>query len=229
MTIAETPAGVTAQSAAQHWAEALEGFRSQHGREPSEDSDNDTERRIARAAWGYRLPMPAQEPVAGRLEGTPGLAETQAWWNRLETYLAWKVRGHQPDNGLSLNSWLYRQRRAARDGRLPEAFLLGLGGLEQILQRHGEEVERADAAAALANQAAFRQRWFSNLDLLARWQSSHGTMPRRDGAGRERKLALWVECERTAAREGLLVQEQLEALASVPGALSYPKALRGRS
>lgn len=219
-THVKAPGVVTPQSAAQYWAEVLEEFRSLHGREPSENSADASERNLARAVWGYRLPAPVQEPGEERTDGSPGRVATQAWWERLEAYMAWKVHSSRPDDERSLNAWLFRQRRAAREGRLPESFVLALEGLEQVLRRHLEEAERAEAASALADQTAFLQRWFSNLELLARWQATHGTMPRPGGAGRERKLALWAACERTAANDGLLTKEQLQALASIPGALS---------
>lgn len=211
----KAPAEVTVQTAALHWRQILEGFREQYGREPREDSDDPAECRLARAAWGYRIAGP--EGGAVLPSATPAAG---AWWSRLEEYMAWKVRGHQPENARALNAWLSRQRCAARDGRLSPPFVLALEGLGQVLQGLHEEAERAEEAVAQVELAERRQAWRANLQRLYGWQKARGAMPRREGGGaRERKLALWVACERAAAADGLLTEEQLEALLSIPGAL----------
>lgn len=214
----QAPEVVTAESAAQYWAEVLAVFRDTHGREPLAESDDPSERRLARAAWGYRIPLQTTEAAAT----APGIRVSgRAWWGRYEEYMAWKVRGLPPKNAHALNLWLHRQRCAARDGRLRAPFMAALENLDRELQQIRDSQEQAQTAAEQTELEEHTKAWFLNFRRLAVWHSSHGSMPRREGGGaRERKLALWVACERAAAHEGLLTKEQLEALASVPGALA---------
>lgn len=224
------PEVVTVQSARQYWAEILEVFRTENGREPRQDSESVEERKLAHAAWGYRLPSPApvQAPEIRR-RGVPTQARTQAWWDRLDTYAAWvRTQGRRPrpkNRGgegleLRLHGWMARQRESARNGKLIESYRLALESLEQTIRRDKELKQKDEAANLEASQALYLKAWYANLHGLSVWHQNHPLMPTVNGRPAEKRLALWLNSERNAALQGLLSEDQVQALGRIRGALT---------
>lgn len=202
------------ESRADRWAERLAeaaGFLAATGRLPSRTAEADhTERRIAGWVCAQRRAARADALAAdrrARLDAhLPGWAETgeSAWRTRAQELAAFAAaHGRLPAvreadaaaRGLAV--WLSRQRSLAAEGRLADSR-------ERWLRLHIPGWQDHNLGA-----------WLTTAERTVAFRAQHGRLPTRaaDADALERELAVWLNNQRNAGRDGRLTPERERWLA----------------
>ena len=195
----------------------VQAFRTAHDRWPDRNSSSPEEQHLAvwlanqRIMWRTGcLPARRQQALAdagARLE--PGLepAERDARWAArlaaLQAFHAahsrWPAESDRDPKARSLASWLDKQRRLYRAGKLS-------GQRRQALDDAG--------AADGGKKPAPADRWLDRLAQVVAYQTRYGRWPSATlGDHQEAVDAVWLIRQRTAARRGLLSEPRRQALA----------------
>lgn len=219
---------VSTQQATDYWQAKLDQFRDINGREPREDSSDMEERRLAKAAWGYKLSgNPSQQHAPMAAAGTDGSLELSAFLNTIgwepkdaeAVFDSPEVRWSANFNAVSdwcyymqsqprrsygseeqaLGLWLQAERRALEEGRLTAEK-------EQALRHIDTYPVRPTIARPSLDMAHAAVRWFEK----------HESFPNRAGSAIEAVLNRWLYKHRAQHNDGTLSQEVAEVLSATP-------------
>ena len=177
-----------------------------HCRVPARWLDRDLALWVLRQRRDYaRGVMPMERRAAlervGFVWRADGTRQVDLWTHRLQQVVAFKAKhghchiptGNPPSTRTSLATWVLRQRRLRRQGKLDP-----------------ERAERLDAIGFVWD--SFEDQWVQMRARLAAWVRKHGhcRVPRHDR--KDPKLAIWVGNQRTFRRKGLLSAKRIASL-----------------
>lgn len=219
---------VTTQQATDYWQAKLDQFRDINDREPREDSSDMEERRLAKAAWGYKLSgNPSQQHAPMAAVGTDGSLELSAFLHTI---------GWEPDdaeavfdspevrwsaNFNAVTDWCYYMQSQPRHDNCSDERKLGLWlRAERRAMEDGHlGVEKGQALSSLDAYPVRPTPARPSLDMAraaVRWFERHETSANRFGSPIEALLAKWISKHRAYHNDGTLSPEIAAILSATP-------------